>query len=108
MKYDKLLRRRRRNPAAEFASDHTALLLAGAAVGAALVYLTSGRGRRHREIVVERTVSAARTAGGAVSSRARGLRDRFGERSGEALSNGTAYDESSESRRGGRATAASR
>ena len=102
MKVDKLLRRRRRNPAAEFASDHSALLLAGAAVGAALVYLTTGRGRRHRQVVVDRTVSAARSTADAVSSRARGLRERFGERralSGDFTESPVSYGRVGESSR---------
>ena len=76
MKLNKMLRRRRRHPAAEFASDNGALLLAGAAVGAALVYLTSSRGKRHRQVAVDRTVSAVRSGADALGSRARDLRDR--------------------------------
>ncbi len=76
MKLNRMLRRRRRHPAAEFASENAMLLLAGVAAGAALVYLTSGRGKRHRRVAVDKTVSAVRTSAGAVGSTARNLRDR--------------------------------
>ena len=75
MKINRLMRRRR-HPAAEFASDNAALLLAGAAVGAALVYLSTSRGKRQRRLVVDKTVSAVRSGAGAVGSRARDLRTR--------------------------------
>ena len=75
MRMHRLLRRRR-HPAAEFATDHGALLLAGAAAGAALVYLTSSRGKRHRHMAVDKTMSAARSTAGAIGSRARHRRNR--------------------------------
>ena len=75
MKLNKVLRRRR-HPAVEFASENSALLLAGAAAGAALVYLTTGRGKRQRAAAVDRTVSAVRSGADALGERARGLRDR--------------------------------
>ena len=75
MKLNKVLRRRR-NPVAEFASANSALLLAGAAAGAALAYLASGRGKRHRQVAVDKTVSAVRSGADAIGSRARDLRNR--------------------------------
>jgi hypothetical protein len=75
MKMKRMLRRRR-HPAAEFATDHAPLLLVGAAAGAALLYLASSRGERYRHLAVDRTVSAARSTAGAIGSRARDLRSR--------------------------------
>ena len=74
MKMNRLLRRR--SPMARFASENSTLLIAGAAVGAALVYLSTARGRRQGRVAIDRAGSAARSAGDAVSSRARLLRDR--------------------------------
>ena len=75
MKVNRLLRRRR-HPVARFASENSTLLIAGAAVGAALVYLSTARGRRQGRLALDRAGDAARSAGDAVSERARLLRDR--------------------------------
>lgn len=80
MKLDRMLRRRRRNPAVAFASDHTALLVAGAAAGAALAWLATSRGREQGAAVVDRTSTALRSGASTVGSRARGLRDRVSSR----------------------------
>lgn len=75
MKMNRLLRRRR-HPVARFASENSTLLIAGAAVGAALAYLSTARGRRQGRLALDRAGSAARSAGDVVGERARVLRDR--------------------------------
>jgi hypothetical protein len=75
MKMNRMLRRRR-HPVARFASENSTLLIAGAAAGAALLYLSSARGRRQGRLALDRAGEVARSAGGAVGERARMLRDR--------------------------------